>query len=141
MTIHSEPHPLSGRTVRLSPTVPPAPNGQTMAGADFVVEDWWDRVSGSSWMDAIGNPAAMIYAIRSGVMMIPLDDEVVYGKVDGLGHLVHVSELIVDAEGARDVLVAIPAKDVQAILEHEEPDVGPWATVWRAVAEAVGAGA
>jgi hypothetical protein len=68
------------------------------AQMDFRVEDWWDVMTGGSWMFADGNPAAMNYAIRSA-SVLPLDNEVVYGKdtATGLGHLVHVSELVVDA--------------------------------------------
>jgi len=44
-------------------------------------------------MDANGNPAALIYAIRSGFDGLPTDDEVVYGKIGSFGHLIHESEL------------------------------------------------
>ena len=57
------------------------------------VEYWCDRVSGGSWMFAGGNPAAIKYAMHVLRERLPLDDEVVYGKVNGLGYLVHVSEL------------------------------------------------
>ncbi|QOH59920.1 hypothetical protein [Rhodococcus rhodochrous] len=84
--IHADPHPLAGQTIPIA-----------IAGigtGDFVIEDWWDRVSGSSWAAAPGNPAAMKYAARSGPAdSIPFDDEVVYGKFGAFGHLVHVSEL------------------------------------------------
>ena len=85
---HAEPHPLAGQTVKLT--------GVTIDGeADplYRVEDWWDRVSGSSWMYAEGNPAALKYAMRSAMAHLPLNDEVVYGKVGPLGHIVHVNEL------------------------------------------------
>lgn len=49
---------------------------------------------GQSWMFMTGNPAAIIYGMRVGVAGLPLDNEVVYGKVDGLGHMVHVSEIV-----------------------------------------------
>lgn len=82
MTIHPEPHPLAGQTVVVADLGP------------FRIEDYWDRVSGGSWMFAAGNPAALQYAIRSATAELPLDDDVVYGKSEnGLGHIVHVSEL------------------------------------------------
>lgn len=85
---HAEAHELAGTTVTLELTR----NGQGIAsGAEFTVEDWWDRITGKSWMFAQGNPAALAYAGRAAAL--PLDDEVVYGKIGGLGHLVHVSEL------------------------------------------------
>jgi hypothetical protein len=62
---------------------------------EFVVEDWWDHLTGGSWGDADGNPACLKYAMRTGFSDgIPaFDNEVVYGHVDGLGHLLHESEL------------------------------------------------
>ena len=44
-----------------------------------------------------GNPAALKYAVRAALRepaSLPLDDEVVYGKVDIFGHLIHVSEIV-----------------------------------------------
>ena len=59
------------------------------------IEGWWDDVTGGSWKWANGNPAAMIYAMRTGLKddAVPPDDEVLYGKVGGLGVLVHETEL------------------------------------------------
>lgn len=96
--MHSEAHAFAGKTVILdlgeirngherSPLV------EEIAGQAFRVEDWWDRVSGGSWQLATGNPAAIKYALRSALCRLPLDDEVLYGKVGSYGHLVHVSEL------------------------------------------------
>lgn len=82
--IHTEPHPLAGQTVTVDLGKGPV---------DYTIEDWWDRVSGGSWMFAQGNPACLGYALRSGLGGLPTDNEVVYGKIAGLGHLVHVSEL------------------------------------------------
>jgi hypothetical protein len=92
--IHDEPHPLAGQTVALR-LVAPDPSLSVPEGTPFRVEDWWDRVSGGSWMHATGNPAALNYAMRTGFAgrVIPLDDQVVYGKVGPFGLLVHVSEL------------------------------------------------
>ena len=56
---------------------------------------------GLSWMDSNGNPAAMMYAIRTGSQdfNVPIDNEVVYRKIGLLGYLFHVSELILPKEG------------------------------------------
>jgi hypothetical protein len=89
--MHAQPHELAGQTVKLALLSRDAPTIKT--GDDFRVEDWWDRVSGSSWMGANGNPACIKYAIRSGRAHIRADDEVVYGKVGWFGHLIHASEL------------------------------------------------
>ena len=70
---------------------------KTCDGQVFLVEDWWENVYGRSWMVAIGNPAAMIYAIRIGKKgTVPLDNEVLYGKIGGMGYLFHVSELCIE---------------------------------------------
>jgi hypothetical protein len=75
--------------------------GQRETTVDYRVEDWWDRVSGGSWMDAVGNPACLGYAIRASVAGLPTDDEVLYGHTpDGLGHLVHISEIAATASEA-----------------------------------------
>jgi hypothetical protein len=88
--IHSEAHPLAGQTVTLALSRD-APDFKS--GDEYRIEDWWDRVSGRSWMDASGNPAAMMYGIRAGFHRLPVDDEVVYGKIGSFGHLIHISEL------------------------------------------------
>lgn len=71
-----------------------------LGGQEYTVEDWWINVFGKSWMVANGNFAAMNYAVRSAAAGLPTDDEVLYGKVDGLGHLVHVSEIEASEGGA-----------------------------------------
>ncbi|KQN00539.1 hypothetical protein [Sphingomonas sp. Leaf25] len=82
MTIHQERSPLAGEHVTIVSGV--------LAGQTLFVEDWWDRLVGRSWMRCDSNPACMAFAVREPT---PLDDEVVYGKIGGLGHLVHVSML------------------------------------------------
>jgi hypothetical protein len=83
--VHPEPYAHVGATVTVD--LGDGPHS-------FRVEDWWDRVSGGSWLFAQGHPAALIYAMRSGLSGLPVDDEVLYGKdVGGFGHLVHVSEV------------------------------------------------
>lgn len=92
--MHNESHPLAGQKVTLNDSVSDNARGIVVSGAIFVVEDWWDKLTGKSWGDSEGNPAALQYALRQAFTGNPhLDDEVVYGKIDGLGHLVHVSEL------------------------------------------------
>lgn len=84
-SIHPQPFEGAGKTYELK--------GNSFDGEQIHVEDFWDRVAGQSWMTCDGNPAAMIYGIRSGTHGLPLDNEVVYGKIAGRGHIVHVSEL------------------------------------------------
>lgn len=85
-------HPLAGKTVVLNLK---APGHIIDSGDHYRIEDWWDKLTGFSWMDeqGIGNPACLHYAIRAGNAGIAPDNDVVYGKVRGLGHLIHVSEL------------------------------------------------
>ncbi|MFI6819764.1 hypothetical protein ACIBJE_02280 [Micromonospora sp. NPDC050187] len=78
---------MAGQTVRIRADV------AELGGLEYRVEDWWINVAGISWMVAEGNPAALTYAIRSACAGLPTDDEVLYGKVGHLGHLVHVSEI------------------------------------------------
>ena len=91
MSKHTEASPLAGKTVKIRegakhPQVP------GFAGSEYRVEDWWDRLDGRSWMDCTGNPACLVYAFRSAGAT-PIDDEVLYGKIGPLGHLVHISEI------------------------------------------------
>jgi hypothetical protein len=86
--MHTESHPMSGQDVKVA-----LANHRPITLESFTVEDWWDKLTGGSWMFAEGNPAAMIYAMRSGISGLPLDDEVIYGHIGGIGCLVHVSEI------------------------------------------------
>ncbi len=83
--------PMAGKTVKVKPA---APWDGLVDGAEYRVEDWWQNVYGQSWMIAQGNPAALIYALRSATGGLPTDEEVLYGKVGSFGYLVHVSEVV-----------------------------------------------
>ncbi len=98
MTIHRDPHPLTSQIVTLKDDVID-PRKLVTGGTEYWIEDWWDRVSGRSWTISDGNQAAMHYAMRIATADIPLDDDVLYGKIGSHGHLVHVTE-IKDAGGA-----------------------------------------
>lgn len=101
--MHTESHPLAGKTVRLnSPSLTgllkAEPHRLDRAGGDaehieYWVEDWQDILFGKSWGEMDGNPACLQYAVRSGLEMLPDDDECVYGKIGNLGYIVHVNEL------------------------------------------------
>jgi hypothetical protein len=93
MPVHADAHPLSGQVVTISNGVEDPAQSAVKPGAKYKIEDWWDRVSGRRWGEADGNPACLHYAMRAAANMIPPDDEVLYGKIDGSGHLVHVSEI------------------------------------------------
>ena len=65
----------------------------SLAGQEIDIEGLWQDVAGQSWMFMKGNPACLIYAMRSASEKLPTDDNVYYGKIKGNGHLVHGSEL------------------------------------------------
>jgi len=92
--IHQTDSPLKGKTVKIKANAK-HPQVKNFGGSEFLVENWWDKVSGGSWMFADGNPACMIYAIRTGFSenTVPIDDEVLYGKIGCFGHLVYISEI------------------------------------------------
>ena len=93
--MHNEQHPQAGQTVKVkAQLIAPNLDRSDDGPHNLVIEDWWDHLTGGSWMDAQGNFAAMNYAMRNAVRDLPLDDEVVYGKVGPFGHLVHVSEIV-----------------------------------------------
>ena len=88
--------PFAGCEVKTRPDVGMDPfSGRDLSSQRFIVEDWWENVYGRSWMVSDGNPAALSYAFRIGMRLgaVPCDNEVVYGKINGLGYLLHVSEL------------------------------------------------
>lgn len=94
----------AGKTVivNFKPPMGKAPSQPQTA----VVEDYWMNVFGKSWMFSDGNPAALNYALRSGVNGLPINDDVVYAKINGLGHLVHTSEIsLPNAVNVAEVLV------------------------------------
>jgi len=90
--MHQELSPLAGKTVKIREGAM-HPQVEDFAGSEYRVEDWWDRLSGKSWMICLGNPACMIYGMRGGFTQLPIDDEVLYGKIGAFGHLVHISEI------------------------------------------------
>lgn len=83
--MHKQAHELADKMVTIT-------SGQ-FAGEKYRVEDWWDRVAGKSWTICEGNPACLEYAIRSADERLPMNDEVVYGKIGSFGKLIHVSQL------------------------------------------------
>ena len=93
--IHKTKSDLAGKNVRIKDGVK-HPQYSDFGGSEIVIEDWWDRLVGQSWGECQGNPACIIYAVRTGLndSNAPSDDEVLYGhRADGRGSLVHISEL------------------------------------------------
>jgi hypothetical protein len=94
--MHPESHALAGKTVKLNSTAKDPLRGVLLPDVEFDVEDWYDyqfgRGGGHSWTQD-QTFTTMHYFDRANAVGLPLDDEVIYGKVHGLGHIVHVSEL------------------------------------------------
>jgi hypothetical protein len=80
-------------TVRIRDGVTDAAQGAVVGGAEYRIEDLCKYAAGKSWMDSDGNPACLHYAMRSVANHLPIDNEVLYGKIGSFGHLVHVSEI------------------------------------------------
>jgi hypothetical protein len=71
----------------------PGDRAAELGGREFRIEDWWDHLTGASWTETAGVPAALRYAFRALVKDLPVNDDVIYGKIGSLGYLVHVSEV------------------------------------------------
>lgn len=83
-------HPLAGQTVTVDSKVV---RGDVAPGAEFQVHDWWENVAGSPWYLSTTN-AAYEYAKAATINETLYDDNVLYGRINGLGYLVHVSEIV-----------------------------------------------
>lgn len=83
----------AGKTFVLNGRASDPIQNAVVPGALYRVEGRWKEITGKSWMTSDGNFAAMHYGMRNGMTNLPIDDEVVYGKIGSLGHIVHISEL------------------------------------------------
>lgn len=81
-----ETSPHAGKTVKLKA------DAAQLGGQEYRVEDWWILVAGESWRTS-GSMAAFSYGVRIAATPLPLDDDVLYGKIGNFGYLVHVSEV------------------------------------------------
>lgn len=57
----------------------------------ILIEGTDKEVFGKFWGDMNGNPACIMYAVRS--VGIPIGGQVYYGKIGGLGECAHESEI------------------------------------------------
>lgn len=88
-----------GKKVKIKDWVVDEPNGQKLAGQEFLIEGYWSDINnGISWRDTDSNIAVYMYKnrITYSRFIIPRDDSVVYGKVGLYGHLLHITELELD---------------------------------------------
>lgn len=86
---------LAGTTVTLRVDIDDPFVGRIPMGSEYRVEDYWVNVAGQSWKDMVGNPATYNYSKRMKEANLPFDDNVLYGKIQGLGFLIHESELTI----------------------------------------------
>lgn len=64
------------------------------ANPEFKVEDESRKIwPNGGWGNQQGNPACMLFGMRSGVEGLPYVGNVYYGKIGASGELVHESEL------------------------------------------------
>jgi len=94
MILHETPSPLANTACRIKAHVNHH-QFQNFGGSEILIEDWWDRVAGKSWKQmTMTNPAALVYTLRlKDNPTTPQDDEVLYGKISGLGVLINIAEL------------------------------------------------
>lgn len=91
--MHSEQHDLAGKTVKIKENIKHHAFPE-FGGENYTIEDYWDRVGGNSWRDMqYTNFACSDYAKRVKGSHIHNSEEVLYEKINGMGHLVHVSEI------------------------------------------------
>ena len=86
------PHKYAGKTVKLRRVKSLGP----LKGKKFDVKDWYDNINpdGEPWIvKMVYNPTCRYYAQRTLGNKKLVDENVVYGKIEGLGYLVHDSEL------------------------------------------------
>lgn len=83
-----EKHDLANKKVRLKS------NNKDLNNQIFIIEDWCCNLSGALCKTCnAGNYACLNFAQRESQDKLPYDDKVIYGKIDGLGYIVHESEI------------------------------------------------
>ena len=104
-----DPSPYAGQTVRLRA------DAAELGGYQAEVVDWYERTGDRvSWHDNPGDPRVQNYTIRRGLGQLPDDDEVLFARVDGMGQLIHVTE--VDGYAPEQVNPRGPAQvDLRAV--------------------------
>jgi hypothetical protein len=83
--IHKEESSLRGQTLKII--------RGAFKGKEFFVRDWWDRVGGHSWIMPKGSEVCLAYGKRVNDENLPIDNEVLFGKIGHLWLLIHLSEL------------------------------------------------
>lgn len=86
-----DPSPYAGQTVHLRP------DAAEIGGLPADVVDWYERTGqGLTWRQALeaGDFRAIGYNVRRGLGGLPDDDEVLMARVDGMGRIIHLTEIV-----------------------------------------------
>lgn len=83
-----DPSDYAGKAVRLRQ------DAAELGGHQAEVVDWYERTGGGiPWRFAEDDPRTENYRIRSGLGGLPDDNDVLFARVDGMGQLIHVTEI------------------------------------------------
>lgn len=85
-----DPSLQAGKTVTLRA------DAHEIGGQHAEIVDWYDRTGpGITWQEGYAQheSRATAYAIRAAVAGLPDDDQVLMARVDGMGQLIHASEI------------------------------------------------
>lgn len=67
-----------------------------LGGKIFIAEGYWHELTGKSWADSsLSNPAVLEFVTRNldKYMDATTENDVIYGYINGFGHLFHKNEL------------------------------------------------
>lgn len=87
---------MRGKIFKIKRSIGTGALGRRLGGKKFVAEGYWNELTGKSWADSsLTNPAVIEFVSRNLDKYIDTEDEnkVVYGHIDGYGHLFHEDEL------------------------------------------------
>lgn len=90
MQKRQRPHEFAGKSVKIERGL--------HKGKIFQCQDYWDRLTGMSWVIARGNPACLEYGKRAQDERLPFNNDVLLGRIGHYTVLIHVSELVSEQE-------------------------------------------
>lgn len=87
---------IKGKKFRVKKCVGKGLLDRQLGGKIFIAEGYWHELTGKSWADSdIHNPTILEFVSRNFDKYIDTETEndVIYGHIDGYGHLFHKDEL------------------------------------------------
>lgn len=87
---------IRGKKFRVKRSIGKGLLNRQLGGKIFVVDGYWHELTGKSWADSnLNNPAVFEFVTRNPNKYINTEKEnnVLYGHIDGFGHLFHEEEL------------------------------------------------